>query len=356
MSMFEGSRALPVLCAAALLACLCAVPRPAAADDDLKLILGSTAFGLGDVVQFIAEDQGFYKAEHLNVEREEANGPAICAQLVASGKGDVCAMSIEPILLGYQHGLRLQLFLSRTSRYSYCMAVPEESPIRTLADFKGATIGELSTGEPSEIAARSMLEGAGLQAGDVTFLPIGFGAQAVGTVVDKRVAGLAYPYLEIVKFDVIFHKKMRVFYHPILKDISNVGYAASPATIAARRDVLRRFARALVEAAVFVHANPQASARIFLSKAPGPKYTEADVQNVTRELVQTRDFLPAADPASKRIGALSPLGIAFYTKLLTDGGLIHDVPPLDAVMTNQFVDFANDFNHAAIVAQAKNTR
>lgn len=353
MSMFGTLRA---LCACALLAGVCAAGRPAAADDDLKLILGSTAFGLGDVIQFIAEDQGFYKAEHLNVEREEANGPAICAQLVASGKGDVCAMSIEPILLGYQRGLRLQLFLSRTSRYSYCMAVPEDSPIRTLADFKGATIGELSPGEPSEVAARSMLEGAGLRADDVTFLPIGFGAQAVGTVVDKRVAGLAYPYLEIVKFDVIFHKKMRVFYHPILKDITNVGYAAAPATIRNRGDVLRRFARALVKAAVFVHANPQASARIFLSKAPGPKYTEADIQNVTRELLLTRDYLPAADPSSKRIGALSPLGISFYTKLLTDGGLIHEVPPIDAVMTNQFVDFANDFDRPALFALAKKAR
>jgi NitT/TauT family transport system substrate-binding protein len=340
------------LAAGAVLLGALLAPRPAAADDSLRLILGSTAFGLGDVVQFVAEDEGFYKQQHLDVDRQEANNPAICAQLVASGKGDVCAMNVVPILTGYDKGLRLQLFLSRVGRFSYVLGVSDDSPIRTLADFKGATLGEISVGV-GEAVAPSMLAEGGLHPSDVTYLAIGSGPQAIAALNDKRVTALVFPYLELVKYDVIYHQKYRIFYHPILSDISDVGYAASPATIQARPDVLARFARALVEAAVFVRANPVASARIFLRDAPGKKPTEDDVRNVTRELILCRQYLPAADPLSKRIGLLHAQGIEYLSQALTAAGIGRTVVPADAVMTNQFVDFANDFDHKAVIAQAR---
>jgi NitT/TauT family transport system substrate-binding protein len=307
---------------------------------------------LGDVVQFVAEDEGFYRQQHLNVEREEANGPAICAQLVATGKGDVCAMNVEPILTGYEKGLHLQLFLSRVGRFSYVLGVPAASPIRTLAGFKGATLGEITVGV-GEAVAPSMLAEAGLKPGDVQYLAIGAGPQALAALDQQRVTGLAFPYLELVKYDVLFHRQFRIFFHPILDDIPDVGYAATPETIQTRGDVLARFARALVEAAVFVRANPVASARIFLRDAPGKKPTEADVRDVTRELILCRDYLPASDPLSERIGELHPRGIAYLSQALTAVGMAHAVVPPDAVMTNRFVGFANDFDHKAVMAQAR---
>jgi hypothetical protein len=63
--------------------------------------------------------------------------------------------------------------------------------------------------------------------------------------------------------------------------------------------------------------------------------------------------LPAADPANKRIGYLPEAGEDVYSKLLADFGLTKAPVPVSAVVTNQFNAFANDFDHAALAAFAK---
>ena len=55
-------------------------------------------------------------------------------------------MSIEPIILGWNKGVRLKAFFSRDPRYDYLLAVLDNSPIRSLADFKGKDIGEINVG------------------------------------------------------------------------------------------------------------------------------------------------------------------------------------------------------------------
>jgi hypothetical protein len=42
-----------------------------------------------------------------------------------------------------------------------------------------------------------------------------------------------------------------------------------------------------------------------------------------------------------------------YSKLLADYGLTKAPVPTSAVVTNQFNDYANDFDHAAVAAIAK---
>jgi ABC-type nitrate/sulfonate/bicarbonate transport system substrate-binding protein len=342
-----------ILCTIALQV---AQPPPARADDTLTLILGSPAPSLANMPLLIAEHEGFYRQEHLDVVTQLAANPSVCAQLVASGKGDVCSMTIEPIIAGYEKGLQLKLFLSRLARFSYVLAVLDDSPIKTLADFNGQVLGEISAGSPAEIVAQSMLTGVGLKKDAVTFVPIGFGAQGLEALVSKRVAGVAYSYFELVPYEVVAHQKLRIYYHPILNDVSDVGYAASPATIAGKADALARFSRALVKASIFLRENPAASARIFLESTQPGKFTETDVRLDTQELAVEHDYFPAADPASKRIGALSPQGIAFLSKALADAGVTHQIVPVQAIMTNQFVDFANAFDHKALIAFAKSAR
>jgi NitT/TauT family transport system substrate-binding protein len=340
--------------ACALLA-LSWAPRPALADDTLTVVTGAAPNGIYEALDHVALGAGFFKAEHLNVDYEYSGSAFTAAQLVASGKADITTSSVEPVLTGYEKGLRLQLFLARASRYSYVLGVLDDSPIRALADFKGQDIGEINIGSAAEIAAESMLAGAGLRKGDYAFVPIGTGAQAFNAIVSKRVAGAAFPYIELSTYEVIGNLKLRYFRHPILTDIANIGYEASPATIQTKGDILKRFCRAIVEAAVFVRENPPASARLFL-QVSGGKFTDADVQMKTRELVLLQNDLPGADPSSKKIGYLSPQGIEFYSKFLTDAGLTHEVVPGSAIVTNQFIDYANDFDHQALIAYAKKAR
>jgi NitT/TauT family transport system substrate-binding protein len=341
---------------AAVLACallsLCWTPAPAGADESLSIIAGNASPGIFDLLEIVAAGAGFYQAEHLTVTKDYASSASTAAQLVAVAKADVASLSVEPVLQGYEKGLRLVFFLSRQSRYSYVMAVTSDSPIRLIGDFKGAQIGEPNTGSAAEVSARSMLAGAGLGPNDYTFVPIGTGAVGMSAIVAHRVAGLAYPNLEIVTDTVVGHLNFRVFRHPILKDIGNVGYAVLPATLATKADALRHFSRAIVEAALFVRVNPAAAARLYL-QGTGQKTTPDALAVMTRVLTLLEDDLPAADAGNKRIGAMSVQGLGLYSRFLVDAGMAHQVVPGPAVVTDRFIGYANDFDHRALIARAK---
>ncbi len=301
----------------------------------------------------VAQGAGFYKEEHLNVVEALVDGAAQAAQTCASGAGDICPLSMEPLISNYSKGLRLQLFLSRELHYSYVLAVTDDSPVQSLADFKGTTLGAHIIGPSSsgEIAAESMLQNAGLGPNDVTFVPIGYADQAFDSLLSKRVAGAAFVLYELLPLEVAGHK-LRIFEHPTLKDVANAGYCAAPATIANKADALARWSRAIVKTSLFVRLNPGASARLLLTSL-GKPFTDDDLHAMTQAITLWEDDLPAFDPADKKIGYISPDGAERYSKILVDFGVAPAVVPGSAIVDDRFIDFANDFDRRAVAALAK---
>jgi NitT/TauT family transport system substrate-binding protein len=346
-------RGIAALLSIALL--LAGTALPAAADDTLTVIGASTTAGFYEVLDHVAELAGFYKDEHLIVQKQYITAAASVAQLVGSGKADIASLSVEPLILGYEKGLRLQYFFGSDPQYVYVLGVLDDSPIRTLADFKGKEIGEITLGSAAEVMAQSMLAGAGLRPGDYAFVPIGTGTQALTAVVNGKVAGSAFPGAALVQQGIEGHVKWRFFRHPILKDVGTYGFAALPATIQTKGDQLRRFSRAIARAAVLIRENPELAARYYLQGA-GFKLTDEAIRNQTLTLEQTQGDLPAADPLSKKIGYMPPVGMAVYCTFLHDSGLTSQVVPASAIVTNQFIDFANDYDHPALIARVKNMR
>lgn len=345
-------RIVAALSAAFLLAAV--VVRPAAADDKLTVI-GGAAGSFYEVLDHVALRGGFFTAEHLDVNKQYGGNAATATQLVASGKADILSASIEPIIQGYERGVRLQAFFSRDPRYDYVLGVLDDSPIKTLADFKGIEIGETNVGATAEISANDMLRGAGLRQSDYTFVPIGIGAQGLTAIVGKKVAAVTFPSVELGLDSIVGHVKFRVFRDPLLDSIPNVGYMASPATIAAKSDAIARYTRAMVKAALFIHYNPQVSARYFL-EGSGQQVTPELLDTVTREIVLLQGDLPAADPSNKRIGYVDPRGVALYCRFMNDAHLTKALVPAGDVATNRFITFANDFDHKAVVAAAQRAR
>jgi NitT/TauT family transport system substrate-binding protein len=324
---------------------------PVYADDTLSVVAGAPTTGFYDLLEDVAAAAGFYKEAHLDVTKNYAGGASAAAQLVASGKIDVCTLSAEPVLEGYEKGLRLRYFLSRQSTYSYVLAVPADSSIRTLADFKGKQIAEPTPASPVEVVVDSLLGGAGLKRSDYSFAPVGYGAANLQALVSKRVDGTSDIYSNLVTNEVKAHVAYRIFRDPILDTIANVGYAALPATIDAKADVLQRFARAIDKAAVFVRADPQAAARIYL-KASGERVTDDALADTTRIITLVESELPGADPSSRRIGSVPASGLELYSRELVQYGFATQVVPAATVATNRFIAYANDFDRKPVQALA----
>jgi ABC-type nitrate/sulfonate/bicarbonate transport system substrate-binding protein len=146
---------------------------------------------------------------------------------------------------------------------------------------------------------------------------------------------------------IVAGTRLRIFRHPTLGDVPNSGYAAAPSVIAARADALQHFARAIVKASLLVRYAPAVAARALLI-ADGKPFSDVDLQRRTAELTAWEDDLPAADPSNQRIGAISIAGTQAYIQLMLDAGVTKTAIPASQVVTNQFIAFANDFDHQSI--------
>jgi NitT/TauT family transport system substrate-binding protein len=350
-------RSRPFALTALVLAGLFAGPAPvrAQADESLTLIAGANQTAFFEILEYVAEDEGFFKEQHLHVDVQFANNPGNAAQLVASGKGDIVSTSLEPIIQGYERGLRLTAFFNRNPQYQWVLAVLADSPIRTLADFKGTTLGEYTPRSPGEYSTNATLRGAGLKSSDYSYEVIGSGAQAIAALTNKKVDGAAFPYAELLIYEVVANLKFRFFWNPILKDISDVGFCATPATIQNKSDALERFSRAMAESAIFIRENPPVAARDFLHGA-GVQATPEALRNEIRLLDVGQGILPGADPTSTKIGAMGTLSADVLTKWMNDNGMTAHVVPASAVVTDRFIAYANDFDHRAFIARAKAVR
>jgi ABC-type nitrate/sulfonate/bicarbonate transport system substrate-binding protein len=165
------------------------------------------------------------------------------------------------------------------------------------------------------------------------------------------VAAAALPLYELVPF-MVAGTKLRILRHPTLADSANAGYAAAPSVIAARGDALGRFSRAIVKASLLVRYNPAAAARALLT-ADGKPFGDADLRRKTAELTAWEDDLPAADPDNQRIGAISMTGMQAYIQLMADAGITKTAMPVSQVVTDEFIAFANGFDHKSIRQFAK---
>jgi len=327
--------------------------RPALADDALSVVKDGKTPPLMNALNLIAEGAGFYKEEHLRVTTVASDGPVDARRICSSGEGDICPVGIEPLVAPPPAGgVRMKMFLSRMSKFGYVIAVPENSPIGTPADLKGKKIGGHSvTGTSAVFAIESTLTAAGLKPSDYEMVTTGMNEEAVDALTSGKVAAVGMPFYELLPF-IVAGTKLRVFRHPTLGDVPNSGYAAAPSVIAAKGDALKHFSRAIVKASLLVRYNPAAAARALLV-ADGKPFGDADLRRKTAELTAWEDDLPAADPANKRIGAIPLAGTQAYIQLMADAGVIKSAIPASEVVTDEFIEFANDFDHESIRQFAK---
>jgi NitT/TauT family transport system substrate-binding protein len=341
-----------VLCAAIITVW---VPRAAPAADNTLHVLAAFPGGI-EVLENVARYGGLYQAENLDVDKQYAGGAALCAQLAATGKADICATSIEPSIIGYDKGIRLQLIFSRVREYEYVLAVTADSPIHSLADFKGKQIGEPSLGETTEIPVDDMLAGAGLKKSDYTYVPVGVGAAQLAALVNHKVDAVATSATGFTTDAAIAHVNYRFFRDPILDDVPNSGFEARPDAIANKADLLRKFVRAITKAAILIRENPQVAARYALmgekviggTATPDALAKEADVLKVIGPNL--------ADPTNPRIGYTPINGVQIYCQFLYNAGRTSTLVPAGAVVNNQFIPYANDFDKKAWIAEVKAMR
>lgn len=159
---------------------------------------------------FVAENQGFFAKEGLDVELIGPADPTDPPKLVAAGKADVAITYQPQFVEQVSHGLPLQPIGTLIDKPLTCIAVLQSSPIKTLADLKGKRIGH-SYSSINSIMLKVMLEKHHLSMQDVQHINIHYNlTQALLSQKIDAVTGMIRTF-EIIQLELAGHPA-RVFF------------------------------------------------------------------------------------------------------------------------------------------------
>jgi len=132
----------------------------------------------------IAESQGYFKAEGLDVTIVDFAGGSKALQAVVGGSADVVSGAFEHTLLMQPKGIRLRAFALQGRAPQIVLGVnPKTMPgYKSVADLKGRKIGVTAPGSSTNVLANFVLAKAGLRPGDVSIIGVGAGSGAVAAM------------------------------------------------------------------------------------------------------------------------------------------------------------------------------
>lgn len=324
---------------------------------DTKLIVqgGAPVPYTGFLQVYVGQQGGFFKQEGLDVEMRYASGAPQATQITAANQADVGIVTIEPSINGYDKGIRGKIFSRINNKLIYYIAVPDDSPIKTVGDLKGKKIGVASFGSAAVPVIRSILRSGGIEPASDTLLPVGVMDQAMAALRSGNVQALGlydgiYFGLERTGY------KFRYFKHPALENFGNSGLFASDETIKSKRDQLCRLGRAYARATLFSVTNPEAAMRLYWKAVPAAKRGADDAEAMKNGLAEVEPMLKVLDlgfsPAAK-YGTIDRTAFEKYMELNKQEGVLTAVPPVDAIATNDFMTCINDFDAEAVRKMAR---
>ena len=140
----------------------------------------------------IATKKGWYAPAGIKVQLVPVAGSTDCVKLVATGDLPYSLPSIEPLPAAIQQGIKAKIFYTAYQGNIYGIAVPKDSPVRSIKDLKGKKIGVASMGSAGVHVARGLLAMNGLDPDtDAQLVVVGEAAQAAAMLRGGQVSALS---------------------------------------------------------------------------------------------------------------------------------------------------------------------
>ena len=307
----------------------------------------------------VAKYMGYFKDEGLDVTLIAAGGSNAAAIGVSAGAGDLGAASPAQSIVGMQEPQTLDIKYVYDLYYGsiWSVAVLKDSSVQSFADLKGKRIGVTALGSAGITYGEALAKEAGLDPKhDIVFISVGAGAQAMTSLRQKLVDALIFSSEATAKFEVA---GLPLRYLPM-----SGGFATFPdASIVAKQQMIARepkvisgFSRAVAKGYVFTMANPEAAVRISWKLVPEaePKVGTPDEIIKGGTLVNQRRMDIWHSPKTNGVdGLFVAESWDDLVSYLLDQGVLKQRVPTSRIFTNEFIAAANDFDHAAVTAQAK---
>lgn len=313
--------------------------------DIVTVVLPRDIEVLDDVHYVVAQKMGYFEQQGIEVKFEKATGTSDM-QMVSVGNGDICLPHPFVALIGLTGDIPLMGVFQQdvVNTNAFCVR-SDNNEINSIQDFKGKTIalGDAAWGA----IVNAELIAAGLSPDDVEYVVAG---ENRAQMVNEGQCDIVYTWekgyqlwlAQGMDFKVITcEDNLYITGNPLL--VSKDNYENN-------KDVIERFLRGLSMGVYFTSCNPEAATQIVLDHFPTIKtdfdasleVIKAAVKIMTNE--ETEQYGYGYSNKERWENCVK------YSKLI---GMITEDIAYEDIMTNEFIEAANDFDHDAVKAEAE---
>lgn len=165
---------------------------PQAVSGQEKVRLSHSALESSNAVWYIAQDRGYYKKNGLDADLIFISSTTISVTSLMAGDVDVANASGGAVASAVLAGADLLLVACYLNSLPYELIAQES--IKSAEDLKGKSIGISRLGSASDVAARVLIKGLGLEADkQVTILQVGGPTERAASFRTGRIAGFPAP-------------------------------------------------------------------------------------------------------------------------------------------------------------------
>jgi NitT/TauT family transport system substrate-binding protein len=305
----------------------------------------------------VATKLGWFAQEGIAVDLVPLPGSSDCVRNVAIRELDFSLPSVEPLAIGRGQGMRAKIFYTAYQGNIYGIAVPADSPIRTVADLKGKSLGVTAMASAGVIVAKALAAEARLDPDkDISIVVAGEAARAAALVRNNQVDALSM-------FDTQFALVENAGIRLRLLDTREIdrypsnGFLALEDALKTRRREAIGLARGYARGTVFAVANPEAAVRILYEVYPQTKPTGKDeasaIRDDTKVLMARSKNWGLEKAGVTKWGQNSETNYTAYMDFLLKWGIIQQRVDAKDLVTNELIDEINRFDPQAVAAEAK---
>jgi NitT/TauT family transport system substrate-binding protein len=302
---------------------------------------------------FAALELGYFREEGIELKVLEFQGTSVLLPQIANKSVTIGFPNADPIILSRQPGrdpIPVKFFFNGARASIWELAVPADSPIKSIGDLRGAAIGVGALANGNVPILKAMLREQGLVLGkDYSLMATGDGPLAFRAALNGDVAAYNANDVYVAAFAQVAAIR-RIQLPDKYRNLFSNGFVTHEDTIRTNPKLLAGFGRALTKGILVCEANPDFCVRTFWKLNPSLKPTggtEAEILARGRQMLDARMAKYTAFPpgAPRRFGAFEEQAWRDYIRILVEGGeLASSEIDTSTLYTNALVDQFNDFD------------
>jgi NitT/TauT family transport system substrate-binding protein len=345
-----------------------AAPRLSRAAEPIKMRC-ALASGVNDAqvaFQTIGMHPKLHWAQDLGIEIPIVNtqNTALPLQLLSNAQVEFATTSAYNFIPSYATHPDIGLISAYTwmPRVHNQFGVKPDSPIKSISELKGKTIGIRSTGDSGYFFAQGVFAQMGIDPHkDVEWLSVGSGGPAGRALYDGNVAALAIWDVEFLRIGIA-GSPIRVLPNPAsAKELFGNTYLVNQKAFEKNKDAYGKTFQVIAKGQIFTALNPRAAVLLHWDLYPESKLKgktdEEQLKDMIKLLELRRDkWFPQSDAKDQRMGASSPAQWTASEKFAEgfDARLKGKKIDLSKLYTLEVLDEANKFDRKKFEDFARN--